>query len=115
LEETFLCLLNSVVAPSIAKGYTQEQVLFRVRTAAVKRVVSVPVIAVQGIRSLEMAQSIIDTGDADLISMCRPFILEPDLVARWQKGEKEPSRCISCQKCHSLNDDPVHCRAYQKK
>jgi 2,4-dienoyl-CoA reductase-like NADH-dependent reductase (Old Yellow Enzyme family) len=98
------------VAPSTAKTSSPEPVLYRDRAAAVKQVVSVPVIAVQGIRSLGMAQSIIDHGDADLISMCRPLILEPDLIARWQRGETGPSKCTSCQKCHSLDDDPVHCR-----
>lgn len=75
---------------------------FRERAAAVKRAVTVPVMVVGGIRSLEMAKSIVDSGDADLISMCRPFIREPGLVARWQRGEGEPARCISCSKCHAI-------------
>ena len=87
-----------------------EQQPFRARAAAVRRTVSVPVIAVGGIRSLEMAQSIIECGDADLIAMCRPFIQEPSLIARWQGGEVGLSVCISCLKCHSLTDQPVQCR-----
>ncbi len=71
-----------------------EQAYFRDRSAAVKRAVAVPVMLVGGIRSLEMAASIVDSGDADLISMCRPFIKEPDLVARWHTGDKEPAKCV---------------------
>ncbi|MFC2005444.1 NADH:flavin oxidoreductase [Chloroflexota bacterium] len=81
------------------KGKTEERAPFRRRAAAAKQAVTVPVMVVCGIRSLEMAQSIVDSGDADLISMCRPFIREPGLVARWQRGEKDPATCISCSKC----------------
>jgi 2,4-dienoyl-CoA reductase-like NADH-dependent reductase (Old Yellow Enzyme family) len=90
------------------------QVPFRDRAAAVKKVVSVPVIVVGGIRSLETARSIVDNGDADLISMCRPFIQQPALIARWQRGDGRPSKCTSCLRCHSLNDEPVQCRVRTK-
>jgi 2,4-dienoyl-CoA reductase-like NADH-dependent reductase (Old Yellow Enzyme family) len=88
-----------------------ERHYFRDRTAAVKRVVSVPVIAVGGIRSLEMAQSIVDGGYADLISMCRPFIREPDLLVRWQRGETAPAKCISCNRCFPIvsRGEPLEC------
>jgi len=88
-----------------------EQAYFRERAAAVKRVVTVPVMVVAGIRSLEMAQSIVDSSDADLISMCRPFIREPGLVNRWQAGEKGPALCISCNKCMAIvgKGEPLEC------
>ncbi|MEE8413676.1 MAG: NADH:flavin oxidoreductase [Dehalococcoidales bacterium] len=76
-----------------------EQVVFRDRAAAVKKAVNVPVILVGGIRSLPMATKILHSGDVDLIAMCRPFIREPDLMVRWQRGEVEPATCISCNKC----------------
>ncbi len=79
-----------------------ERAYFRERAAALKRKVSVPVMLVGGIRSLEMAKSIVDSADADLISMCRPFIREPDLIRRWQKGEVKPGKCISCNKCSAI-------------
>jgi len=84
--------------PVMEKGES-ERVFFRERTAAVKRTVTVPVMMVGGIRSFQMAKDILDSGDADLISMCRPFIREPDLLVRWHKGEVEPARCVSCNNC----------------
>ena len=101
-------------APPVGGRSPTEQTPYRDRAAAVKRVVSVPVMVVGGICSLEMAKGIIDSGEADLISMCRPFIREPDLVARWHMGKTWPSKCISCLKCHSLNDEPVQCRVRTK-
>jgi 2,4-dienoyl-CoA reductase-like NADH-dependent reductase (Old Yellow Enzyme family) len=89
-----------------------EQAYLRDRAAAVKQAVSVPVIAVGGIRSLEMAKDIVDSGDADLVSMCRPFIREPNLIARWQRGEQGDAKCISCNKCMTFmaKGSPLVCK-----
>jgi len=88
-----------------------ERALFRERAAAVKRVVRVPVAVVHGIRSLETARSIVESGDADMVSMCRPFIREPDLVARWKRGESAPATCISCGRCFPIvaRGEPLEC------
>jgi 2,4-dienoyl-CoA reductase-like NADH-dependent reductase (Old Yellow Enzyme family) len=88
-----------------------ERAYFRERAAAVKQAVTVPVIVVGGIRSLKMAQDIVNSGDADLISMCRPFIRQPDLIARWQRGEATAAACISCNKCFPIvrRGEPLEC------
>jgi 2,4-dienoyl-CoA reductase-like NADH-dependent reductase (Old Yellow Enzyme family) len=49
-----------------------------------------------------MAEDIVNSGDADLISMCRSFIRQPDIVARWMRGETERATCITCNKCFSV-------------
>ena len=81
------------------KNGEPERPYFRDSTTAVKRTVDVPVILVGGVRSLEMAQSVVDSGDADLVSMCRPFIREPGIVNRWQNGDRHRPACISCNQC----------------
>ncbi len=97
-------------AQVIKKG-DPEHAYYRERAAAVKKIVKIPVIAVGGIRSLEMANSIVDSGDADLISMSRPFIREPEIVNRWQLGETKPAMCISCNKCFTIlaRGKPLEC------
>lgn len=84
---------------------------FRERASAVKRAVNVPVILVAGIRSLETARDIVESGDADMVSMCRPFIREPYLVARWQRGETAPATCITCNRCMAIvrRGEPLEC------
>ena len=73
---------------------------FRERTVALKQVVDVPIMAVGGIRSLEMARGILDNKEADMISMCRSFVREPSLITRWQNGDdKQAATCISCNRC----------------
>jgi 2,4-dienoyl-CoA reductase-like NADH-dependent reductase (Old Yellow Enzyme family) len=87
-----------------------EPVPYRERAGTLRQAVDVPVMVVLGIRSIKMAQSIVDSGDADLISMSRPFIREPGLVARWRRGDRAAARCISCNKCDVWNDEPIQCR-----
>jgi 2,4-dienoyl-CoA reductase-like NADH-dependent reductase (Old Yellow Enzyme family) len=72
---------------------------FREWSAAVKKTVHVPVIAVGGIRDCEMARQILEQKEADLVSLSRPLISEPNLIARWRAGDGKPARCISCNKC----------------
>jgi len=92
-------LIGHFAANPTRKAGEPEWPVFRERAAAIKRAVTTPVIAVGGIRSLTMAQNIVESGDADLISMCRPFIREPGLVRRWLEKDKGAARCISCNQC----------------
>jgi 2,4-dienoyl-CoA reductase-like NADH-dependent reductase (Old Yellow Enzyme family) len=83
-------------------------VLFRSEAIEIKKEVTIPIILVGGIRTLQTAKDILDNGDADMISMCRPFIREPDLLLRWQKGDASPAKCISCSRC-LRGGKPVAC------
>jgi len=94
-----------------------EKPWFRERAAALKRAVSVPVAVVGGIRSFDMAREILDAGDADLISMSRPFIREPKLISRWLAGDRRPARCITCLQCYRLmlgNQDVLDTYCWQE-
>ncbi|CAN5677757.1 FAD-dependent oxidoreductase [soil metagenome] len=69
---------------------------------AVKQRVSVPVSAVGRITTPELAEAILAAGDADLISMGRPLIADPDLPNKALHGQREDVIvCIGCNKgCH---------------
>ena len=88
-----------------------EQTPFREHAAAAKQAVSVPVAAVAGIRTMDTARNIIDSGDADMVAMCRPFIREPHLIARWRRGETDAATCISCNRCMPIvaRGEPLEC------
>jgi 2,4-dienoyl-CoA reductase-like NADH-dependent reductase (Old Yellow Enzyme family) len=64
----------------------------------IKQNVDIPVIAVGGIRNLRDIRTIISEKDLDFVSLSRPFIIEPDIVNRFQRGQ-ESSRCINCGYC----------------
>jgi len=85
-----------------------ERVYFRRQSATLKKAVSVPVILVGGIRRLATANDIISSGDADMISMSRPFIRQPDLLVRWQQGESM-AKCISCSRCFPSGANILSC------
>jgi 2,4-dienoyl-CoA reductase-like NADH-dependent reductase (Old Yellow Enzyme family) len=62
---------------------------------ALRSVVSIPLCLVGGIRSLSVAEKLVDSGVVDCVSICRPFIRETDLVKRFKSGEKTKADCIS--------------------
>lgn len=64
----------------------------------IKPHVDIPVIAVGGIRNLQDIQTIIADKGIDFVSLSRPFIIEPDIVKRFQQGQQR-SRCIDCGYC----------------
>lgn len=88
-----------------------DKVIFRENAAAVKKAVKVPVAVVSGIRSFQMAEDIITSNDADMVSLCRPFIREPHLISRWLKGDTRSAACISCNKCFPIlrRGEPLEC------
>ncbi len=67
---------------------------------AVKEKVGCPVISVEGWRDPLRIAAALERVDA--ISLCRPFIREPRLAARWRGGDLTPATCISCNKCLDL-------------
>lgn len=59
---------------------------------------STPLALVDGLRSLTAMQAVVDKGLADLVSLSRPFIREPDLVRRLATGQQEVT-CTRCDAC----------------
>jgi len=66
---------------------------------AIRERVQVPVGVVGGLRSPSLLEEILRSGDADFVSMARPFIREPGLVRRWISGDSSRAACISCSGC----------------
>jgi 2,4-dienoyl-CoA reductase-like NADH-dependent reductase (Old Yellow Enzyme family) len=54
--------------------------------------------AVGGIRSFAFMEKIVATGVADIVSMSRPFLRQPDLV-KALKNEGKNAECVSCGLC----------------
>jgi len=64
-----------------------------------RRHVSVPIICVAGLRSVGVMESVVEGGAADMVSLCRPLIREPDLPNKLRSGESTRATCISCGRC----------------
>lgn len=65
----------------------------------VKHAVSMPVILVGGLRSLDVMETVVHDGLCDMVSLCRPLIREPGLIDDFQAGRTRRAACISCNKC----------------
>jgi 2,4-dienoyl-CoA reductase-like NADH-dependent reductase (Old Yellow Enzyme family) len=60
---------------------------------------SIPVLAVGGIRTSDEVDEILGTGSADLVGIGRPFYAEPDLAARILAGDDRDQRCQYSNLC----------------
>ena len=68
-----------------------------VTTAPITTALGVPTIAVGRVRTLEEADQLIRSGEADLVGMVRATIADPDLVAKSLAGQPEQVRpCVGC-------------------
>ncbi|MES2127546.1 MAG: NADPH-dependent 2,4-dienoyl-CoA reductase [Pseudomonadota bacterium] len=78
-----------------------------------RREVKVPVVASNRINMPGEAENILARGDADMISMARPFLADPDFVAKTAAGRvDEINTCIGCnQACldHTFSNKRASC------
>ena len=63
-----------------------------------------PIIATNRINSPEQAERVLANGDADLVSMARPFLADPAFMSKAEQGQAEAiNTCIGCnQACLDL-------------
>ncbi|MGB5806894.1 FAD-dependent oxidoreductase [Castellaniella sp.] len=63
----------------------------------IKQAVSIPVMASNRINTPEVAEALIAAGDADLVSMARPLLADPDFALKARLGQGDLiSPCIAC-------------------
>ena len=76
----------------------------------IKKNIGIPVIVVGGIHKLLDIEDIIYNKKIDYISMCRPFIIEPTIVKKFQEDKQSESRCINCSYClMGVTSAPLRC------
>ena len=82
-------------------------------TAKFRKHLSIPVITSNRINMPDVAESVIARGDADMVSMARPFLADPDFVIKAeQQRADEINTCIGCnQACldHVFNGKLTSC------
>jgi len=65
--------------------------------ARIRQAVGIPVMAIGKIKNPDMAESILEAGQADFIALTRPFITDPDWCKNARAGRPEDIRgCIYC-------------------
>lgn len=95
----------------------EKEAYFRDWSKEVKHRVSVPVMMVGGLRSIGLMEDVVENGEADFISLCRPLIKEPHVINAWRSGSKARAGCISCNKCFErlVKGESLHCVLNEKK
>jgi len=82
-------------------------------TGKLRPEVGIPVIASNRINTPEVAEDILARGDADLISMARPFLADPEFVNKAASGDADLiNTCIACnQACldHTFKNQRATC------
>ena len=97
-------MVHRIFAPTVAEAY------YRPFARAAKKAIDIPVILVGGIRSTQMMDDVIHSGDADLLAMARAFVREPDLVNKIAQGRRGHVACVSCNICFLHEGiDPLQC------
>ncbi|MCB1661758.1 MAG: NADPH-dependent 2,4-dienoyl-CoA reductase [Pseudomonadales bacterium] len=82
-------------------------------TAKFRSALPVPVITSNRINTPDVAEAVLARGDADMVSMARPFLADPDFVNKAAAGKSdEINTCIGCnQACldHIFNEKIATC------
>ncbi|MBA0128302.1 NADPH-dependent 2,4-dienoyl-CoA reductase [Haloechinothrix sp. YIM 98757] len=66
-------------------------------TGRLRPQVTVPVVASNRINMPDVAEGVLERGEADMVSMARPFLADPDWVAKTEQGRAdEINTCIAC-------------------
>ncbi|MBU2966144.1 NADPH-dependent 2,4-dienoyl-CoA reductase [Amphritea sp. 2_MG-2023] len=101
IEQAGATIINSGIGwheariPTIATKVPRAA--FTWATAKVRQALSVPVIASNRINMPEVAEQVLARGDADMVSMARPFLADPEFVRKAEEGRSdEINTCIGC-------------------
>ena len=82
-------------------------------TKKLRAEVAIPVVATNRINSPDVAEQVLAEGYADLVSMARPFLADPEFVSKSAYGkQKTIAPCIACnQACldHTFEDKIATC------
>lgn len=81
----------------------EQEAYFRPLAQSVRAVTNTPLSLVGGIRSTGVMEELLESGTADFVSLCRPFIREPELAARLEAGA-EKGDCLSCGGCFNPDE-----------
>jgi 2,4-dienoyl-CoA reductase (NADPH2) len=117
LEQAGVTILNTGIGWHEARVPTIVTSVPRAAFASVagrlKKAVSIPVVASNRINMPDQAEDIIARGDADMVSMARPFLADPEFVNKAAQGRAdEINTCIACnQACldHTFSNKRASC------
>ncbi|MFJ6086835.1 FAD-dependent oxidoreductase [Streptomyces sp. NPDC092369] len=107
-HESRVPTVQSLVPPGAWTGEAA-----RIRRAVRAAGLNTPVIASNRINRMDLADRVLASGQADFVSMARPFLADPEIVRKARRpGGPLTNICIACNEAcidRSLGDEPVSC------
>jgi 2,4-dienoyl-CoA reductase-like NADH-dependent reductase (Old Yellow Enzyme family) len=87
-----------------------DEAYYRPFARAIKAKTDIPIILVGGLRTTDMMEDVLTSGDADYLAFARPFIREPDFPSQLRAGRRGVLDCVSCNICLAHDGfDPLKC------
>jgi 2,4-dienoyl-CoA reductase-like NADH-dependent reductase (Old Yellow Enzyme family) len=77
-----------------------------------KQYTQIPIICVGGFRSKQEMIDAVEREETDFVSLCRPFICEPDFVTKLMAHDCYTAKCLDCNMCAVMCDSPNTTRCY---
>jgi 2,4-dienoyl-CoA reductase-like NADH-dependent reductase (Old Yellow Enzyme family) len=78
--------------------------------ARLKEVLSIPIIVVGGIRSIDRIEAILGAGHADAVALSRALVAQPVIVKQFRTGAASESNCVECNICViAIEEEPLRC------
>ena len=103
LENAGVTIINTGIGwheariPTIATSVPRGAFSWVTKKLRDENIVSVPLCATNRINAPNTIESILSSGSADLVSMARPFLADPDIVKKSREGRHEDiNTCIGC-------------------
>lgn len=106
-------LFRRLIYPWYQKRFIAYCELYNLANARrIKAAVRTPVLVTGGVRSGDRIRQVLVDDGLDGVTLCRPFIREPDLVQRLRADPRWRSTCVNCNLCTVLCDSPHPLRCW---
>jgi len=89
-------------------SYPFEEAFFLPYARQFRAALRMPLVLLGGINRIDTVRRALDEGFA-FVAMGRALLREPDLLARWQRGDAGEALCIHCNKCMPTIYRGTHC------